>query len=84
MKKFIFLFLSLALSGAAKADSIQVNDQDEFVSVIAGKTLTRPWIKIIVTADGRIEGRGIRWDVEGTWTWKNGYFCGICFGEEIP
>ncbi|MBT5002018.1 MAG: dihydrodipicolinate reductase [Tateyamaria sp.] len=84
MKKFIFLFLSLTLSGAAKADSIQVNDQDEFVSVIAGKTLTRPWIKIIVTTDGRIEGRGIRWDVEGTWTWKNGYFCRDLFWGGDP
>lgn len=65
----------LALSGPAAADLVKVETQNQFVSLVSGKTLKRPLISLTVTPDGRIEGRGLRWDVEGNWTWRDGYFC---------
>lgn len=75
MRMMILATMIVAMSGAAKAELVKVDNQQKFVTMVAGKTLTRPWVKISVTPDGRIEGRGIRWDVEGTWSWKDGYFC---------
>ena len=60
---------------AAQAELRKLKTFDEFVAFVQGKTLTRPLIKLRVSTDGRIEGRGARWDVEGTWRWNNGYFC---------
>ena len=72
-------------AGPALADLVKVDDQQEFVQLVAGKTLTRPFVKLNVTPDGQIAGRGARWDVEGTWSWQNGYFCRDLFwgGDEI-
>lgn len=67
-------FLSAWFS-SAMAELVKVEDQSDFVELITGKTLTRPLIKLTVSPDGRIEGIGLRWDVEGTWSWQNGYFC---------
>ena len=60
---------------AAQAEFAKVADQQEFLSLVAGKELTRPMIRLTVTPDGRIEGRGASWDVTGNWSWQNGYFC---------
>ena len=57
------------------ADLVKVDNQNEFVDLVSGKTLTRPLVQLTVTPDGRIAGRGMRWDVEGTWSWQDGYFC---------
>ncbi|WP_299371419.1 dihydrodipicolinate reductase [uncultured Tateyamaria sp.] len=68
-------FAAICFAMPAMADLTKVQDQDRFVELVQGKTLTRPLVKLTVTPDGRIEGRGARWDVEGTWSWKDGYFC---------
>lgn len=75
MRMGIFAAIAIAIAGQAKAELVKVDDQSKFVNVVAGKTLTRPLIKINVKPDGRIEGRGARWDIEGTWSWQDGYFC---------
>lgn len=84
MRMTILAAALVALSGAAQAELIKVDDQQKFVSAVAGKTLTRPWVTINVTPDGRIEGRGLRWDVEGTWAWQDGYFCRELFWGGDP
>ena len=63
------------ISTPVLAELKKVKTQNEFVQIVNGKTLTRPLVKLTVTPDGRIAGRGSRWDVEGTWSWNNGYFC---------
>ena len=65
----------LASVASASAELRKVDSQQEFVSLVQGKTLTRPLIKLQVMPDGRISGSGSRWDVEGTWSWQNGFFC---------
>ena len=62
-------------AAAAETDFEKVNDQQQFVELINGKELTRPLIRLRVTPDGRIEGRGAAWDVTGQWSWRDGYFC---------
>jgi len=65
----------LLLPTSTLAELRKVESQQEFISLINGKTLTRPWIKIQVTPDGRIAGKGARRTVAGTWAWQDGYFC---------
>lgn len=64
-----------ALPQTALAELKRIDDRSEFVQLVAGKTLSRPLVKLQVSLDGRISGRGVRWDVTGTWSWKNGFFC---------
>lgn len=71
----LFTTLCLMMAGAAQAELRKVNTYDEFISFVQGKTLKRPLVELTVTTDGRIEGRGMRWPVEGTWRWQDGYFC---------
>jgi len=76
--------IAVAFAGAARAELVKVDDQQKFVTLVAGKTLTRPWVRVNVTPDGRIEGRGLSWDVTGTWSWQNGYFCRDLFWGGDP
>jgi hypothetical protein len=59
----------------AQADLSKVQDRSQFVELVSGKTLTRPLIKLEVRPDGKITGKGARWAVTGSWTWRDGYFC---------
>ncbi|MEO9820949.1 MAG: dihydrodipicolinate reductase [Paracoccaceae bacterium] len=65
----------LLASNAALADMQKIETFEQFVEFVQGKKLTRPLIRLEVSADGRISGRGATWDVEGNWSWQNGYFC---------
>jgi hypothetical protein len=82
MKLLVGAFLSVALSlvvgltpQTAMAEQKIVTTYQEFLALVRGKTLTRPLIRLQVSEDGQITGRGATWDVEGTWRWQNGYFC---------
>ncbi len=65
----------LLTSVPATAEFAKVDDQSEFLSLVAGKELRRPFIKLEVTPEGEIVGQGAAWPVTGNWTWKEGYFC---------
>jgi len=67
--------VSVFLAAPVAAEFAKINSESDFRKVVAGKTLTRPLIKIQVTPEGRISGRGASWDVTGNWRWKDGYFC---------
>ncbi len=60
---------------AALADFTRINDESAFRQAIAGKTLTRPLVRLTVLPNGEITGRGVRWDVQGSWSWRDGFFC---------
>ena len=75
MRMMIAAAIALATASPVWADLIKVNDQGQFVELINGKTLTRPLIRIKVAPDGEIAGRGSLWDIEGSWSWQDGYFC---------
>ena len=59
----------------AAAELKRIDDKAEFVQLVQGKTLSRPLVRLRVSADGTISGRGVRWDVTGSWSWQNGFFC---------
>ncbi|HHB80362.1 MAG TPA: dihydrodipicolinate reductase [Aliiroseovarius sp.] len=73
------LFLVWAIAALtpafAMAEYTKINSKSQFVALVQGKTLTRPLVKLNVWPSGQISGRGASWDVEGNWTWQNGYFC---------
>ena len=60
---------------AASADYAKVDSANEFTSIVQGKTLTRPMIRLQVSPAGEISGTGAAWEVTGNWSWQDGYFC---------
>lgn len=84
MRMMVLAIAASALASVAQAELVKVDDQQEFVTMVKGKTLTRPWVTLNVTPDGQIMGRGLTWDVEGTWSWQDGYFCRDLFWGGDP
>ncbi|MEP3053942.1 dihydrodipicolinate reductase [Ascidiaceihabitans sp.] len=86
MQKFFATIAVAACVSAhtAAADVAKVQDKRQFVDLVAGKTLTRPFVKLEVSKDGTISGRGARWDVTGQWAWRDGYFCRDLFWGGDP
>ena len=66
---------AFAVATPAFADFQQVTSRDDFIRLVSGKTLTRPLVKIQVLPNGNISGTGATWDINGQWTWENGYLC---------
>lgn len=66
---------AVLLPQAAAAELKRVEKKSEFVQLVQGKTLSRPLVRLTVTPDGQISGRGATWDVTGSWTWQDGFFC---------
>lgn len=71
----IGLGLGLGLATPAMAEFATVSDRGTFLRLVQGKVLSHPLVQLQVSPDGRITGRGARWDVTGTWSWQDGYFC---------
>ena len=71
----------LCAATTAQAEFQKIEDQDTFMSLIQGKELTRPFVNLTVTPDGRIEGMGLSWEVTGQWTWEDGFFCRSLFWD---
>ena len=63
------------LAAPAHAEFAKVDSERDFKSIVSGKTLTRPMVRLRVSPEGEISGRGLTWDVEGQWSWRDGYFC---------
>ena len=76
---FVVAALLLTMPGmttSAKADGFQqVKNKSTFVSLMSGRELTRYGINLVVTPDGRIDGKAFGRDVKGAWRWQGGYFC---------
>jgi hypothetical protein len=77
--------LIVLVAGPAFADLTKINNESDFVKLVAGKTMSRPFVRINVSQDGKISGSGAGWAVTGDWTWKDGYFCRSLFwgGDEL-
>jgi hypothetical protein len=72
---FVLTF-GMAMPGFA-ADFAAVSDRDAFLTLIKGRDLRLgTWdVTLQVKPDGKIDGSMMGWDVSGSWTWKDGYFC---------
>lgn len=78
--KSVILTVALATATAlpATAQSYQpVTDQATFLQLIGDRNLTNRLygVDLRVSADGTISGTGAGWEITGTWSWQNGYFC---------
>lgn len=83
--RFIAFVAALAIVGtSAFAEFAKVDSEDQFVSLISGKELRRPFVRLEVSPQGEISGRGAAWSVTGNWTWQEGYFCRDLFWGGDP
>ncbi len=71
------LFALASVTSAQAETYAPVRDREEFISIVSGKTLELPLLRIRleVRPDGRIEGSALGWEVTGSWNWQDGYFC---------
>ncbi|MCV6586231.1 MAG: dihydrodipicolinate reductase [Marinibacterium sp.] len=76
MLRLVLVAVALTgFAGPAAAEFLKIDSAAQFRQVVTGKTLTRPLIKLRVDPKGRISGKGMQWDVTGSWSWRDGYFC---------
>ena len=68
---------AMICAAPAFADFQKVESRADFVALVSGKTLTRPRVKLQVSPNGQISGKGAAWPVSGKWQWKDGYLCSI-------
>lgn len=68
--------LALTIPAAAQAFE-RVSDRTVFINTVAGKDLRIAvyGLTLNVRENGTISGRAAGWDITGSWTWDNGYFC---------
>lgn len=80
----IFAGVALLAASSAAAEFAKVDSQEEFISLIQGKELRRPFVRLEVSREGEISGMGAAWAVTGNWTWQDGYFCRDLFWGGDP
>jgi hypothetical protein len=56
---------------------LPIKDQATFVSLVQGKELRNFFygVRLNVMENGHIAGAAVGWDIKGTWTWQDGFFC---------
>ncbi|SLN36064.1 dihydrodipicolinate reductase [Pseudooctadecabacter jejudonensis] len=66
----------VALPAAASAFE-RITDRSTFMETVGGKDLRIALygLTINVLDSGAITGRAAGWDLTGSWSWENGYFC---------
>lgn len=70
------LLAGLAAPVATPAAAFErITDAGDFSRTVVGRDLTRFGIRLQVTPEGGIEGRGFGYPVTGEWRWENGFFC---------
>ena len=72
--RLLILIFSLGASSALAEPKV-VTTSDEFIERVTDKTLTRPFITLTVSSDGKIHGKGALSKITGAWLWEDGYFC---------
>lgn len=75
MRRFVMSVAFSLVALPAAADFAKIANETQFVQAVNGKTLTRPLVKLEVSPEGQISGKGLQWAVTGNWSWQNGYFC---------
>ena len=84
MRLWIIAVFSMALQAVpAAAEFAVITDRGQFVDLVNGRELARPFIKLKVSSGGRIDGIGMAKSVSGAWRWENGFFCrDLYWGDE--
>lgn len=70
------LLAGLAAPVASPAAAFErIVDPTDFTQTVTGRDLTRFGIRLQVTPEGEIQGRGFGYPVTGEWRWQDGFFC---------
>ncbi|MCA1775513.1 MAG: dihydrodipicolinate reductase [Loktanella sp.] len=77
MKHLVLALGLTCATTAAAADWQPVSDEGTFLSLLDGRQLTIRLYNLAlnVTPNGQIAGGALGWDITGTWSWEDGYFC---------
>jgi hypothetical protein len=77
LRAIITAFLLAAPVGASANDFQQVKEKDDFLSLVQNRELRIGLynLSLNVLPDGQIKGSALGWDITGTWSWQDGYFC---------
>ena len=69
------IFISSLTASSAFAEPKVITTSNEFIELVTDKNLTRPFITLKVSSDGKIRGKGELSKITGAWLWQDGYFC---------
>ncbi len=78
MKRLILAIVMGLTAAPAVADSyVPVYEEQTFRSLVDGKLLRNRLygVRLNVLNNGQIQGAAIGWDISGSWSWQDGYFC---------
>jgi len=81
MAKMLTTLITAAALGAAAPAAAQgyqpIMDRATFLQSLGDKNLSNRLygVNLRVTGDGAISGTGAGWDITGTWSWQDRYFC---------
>lgn len=78
IRRFIAAAVIALTAAPVAADGfVPVTDRSAFLSMVDGRELHlgRFGVNLRVQPDGTIEGRAVGWELTGSWSWQNGYFC---------
>ena len=76
MRSRIAAVAAAAVTAApATADFARITEEERFRQIVQDRQLTYPLVRLQVTPDGQIVGRGAGREVSGEWDWENGLFC---------
>lgn len=72
---FVFAFVLAAPTAAIAYE--RISERNAFIGTVGGKDLKIALygLTLNVRDDGSITGRAAGWDISGSWSWENGYFC---------
>lgn len=75
MRRLLMCLALLSLLPVAASAQSRISDQDTFMSLVDGRTLTRPLVRLQVRGDGTVTGLATAQDVSGSWRWQGANFC---------
>ena len=76
-RAFALSFAALIALPASAHAFERISERSEFINTVNGKDLKIALygLTLNVRDNGTITGRAAGWDISGSWTWENGYFC---------
>ena len=82
MKSIILICICVVFAGPAVAFE-RITDRTTFTALMTGQDIKRPLVRLNVSQDGVITGRGFGRAITGEWAWIDGYFCrSMNWGQE--
>jgi len=77
MRHIAFCAATLCLTASAVAAFDRISDRGSFMEAVGGKDLRIGiyGLTLNVLDNGVISGRAVGYDITGSWSWEDGFFC---------